>query len=123
MSQHFVKGQISYADFLTRFIAHNNNVPCTHMIVGLVPSVDNISYFADKYSVDYDDGDGAFEFWHEEINDSQIFIGYLDVKNKKFVLNKKFDLKHLLKDNSRAMAFTIKDPLLDLVSDSSNKKM
>lgn len=123
MTQHFVQGQISYSAFLTRFIAKNKNVSCTHIVIELVADMDNISYFSSKYSIDFDDNDGSFQFRFEEINESQMFIGYLDVRNKEFVFNRKFDPKHFLKDNLRSMVFTLDDQLLGLIHGPSGKKV
>ncbi len=117
LSQHFVNGEISYAEFLTRFIAKNNNKPCNAILIGIFPSPKNtdLGYFEDRYFADLDEREGSIEFWHEDIIGKENFIAYVDNANKKVVFNPNFDPKRLLKNNPRAMAFDMSHDL-DFIS-------
>lgn len=104
LSNRFLKGNISIADFLLRFVAHYGDKPCANILMAIIPDGDK-SFFSNRYSVSFDPDDESLEFWKYEINESELFIGYLDIENKKIVYNPKFDSKKLIDKDDRTMAY------------------
>ena len=119
LSNRFLKGNISIAAFLTRFVAHYGNIPCANMLIAIIPECDK-SYFSNRYEVIYNTNNGSIEFWKELINEPELFVGYLDIENKKIVYNPKFDSKKLVDTNSRAIGY---DDQYDLPSEIYESKM
>ena len=104
LSNRFLKGNISIAEFLLRFVSHYGDKPCTNMLMAIIPS-GNKPFFSYRYSISFDPDDNSFEFWKEEINESELLIGYLDIENKKIVYNPKFNSKKLIDKDDRTMAY------------------
>lgn len=91
-----------YSTIVARVIPHNDTVPCTEIAFAIIPkeakqiSKDYFYITAETNDFSDDPNEKYLNYYESSDIDKECFIGYLDVRNKKFIINESFDMNHLL---------------------------
>ena len=88
LDQHFYNGFNGYVDLVGRKINHYGYIPCQYMVFVAYPIDQKI--LTDRYSQYKSEEFGTTTFIKSTVIHPKFVIGYLDVKEKEFIINEQF---------------------------------